>query len=89
MAINVLYFVENIPFSEKKRKHLPSSAGYPQPTPGNDDSFKREEKNSQVCSKKKMDFRFRHLCFFSFLTFSAINIPGEHHYIAFFAQIRR
>ena len=53
MAINVLYFVENIPFSEKKRKHLPSSAGYPQPTPGNDDSFKREEKNSQVCSKKK------------------------------------
>ena len=89
MAINVLYFVENIPFSEKKENTYHPSLPYPQPTPGNDDSFEREEENSQVCSKKKMDFRFRHLCFFTFLAFSAINIPGEHHYIAFFAQIRR
>lgn len=83
MAINVSYFVENIPFSEKKENTYHPPLGIPSPPP-----VMMTVSNASL-QQKKMDFRFRHLCFFTFLTFSAINIQGEHHYIAFFAQIRR
>jgi len=38
-------------------------------------------------SAKKMDFRFRNLCFFIFLTFSVIISPGEYYHVTIFAEI--
>ena len=72
-------------------EYFPSFTGDPQPTLGKNVSETRGSRawfpfgKESASLAKKMDFRFRNICLFIFLTFSVIISPGEYYHVTFFA----